>query len=180
VYGYSWQLCVSWASMATTRCVGRAGSRGRDRYGGRRHHARAIRGALRGGCTARRRGVRRPWGTVGRHICYPQRMDRNAQIAHAREHMLPIFERWTDGNVSARRLMECESADPASHEERFRSLIDTTAILRRRGRGLGTMAALDAAAACARAYVGVPTDEFDQACWRARTADVETREGISG
>jgi hypothetical protein len=122
-------------------------------------------------------GTSPPWGGL---LAILMPMDRDKQVAYCIERMLPIWERWTDGNLAARRLLECARADPASREERFRILIDTTAILRRRGQGLGTMAALDAATACARAYVGVPTDEFDQACWRARTADVEARGGISG
>jgi hypothetical protein len=38
--------------------------------------------------------------------------------------LLLIWERWTDGNLAMRRMLECESADPRSHEERRRILME--------------------------------------------------------
>jgi hypothetical protein len=59
--------------------------------------------------------------------------DQDDQRAYCHEHILPIWERWTDGNLAARRLLECTSADPASHEELFRRLLGTTRELGDRG-----------------------------------------------
>jgi len=48
-----------------------------------------------------------------------------AQLVYVREHLLPIWERWTDGNLAVRRALECDSADLASHEERCNILFQT-------------------------------------------------------
>jgi hypothetical protein len=98
--------------------------------------------------------------------------DTSDQRAYCREHILPIWERWTDGNVAARRLLECESADPASHVALFGRLMATTHELRTRGHDAGTRAALAAASVCCDAYIGVPTDRFEAACTRATTAHI--------
>jgi hypothetical protein len=56
--------------------------------------------------------------------------DREDQRAYCLAFMVPVWERWTDGNTAARRLLECESPDPTSHEERLRRLTATTTALR--------------------------------------------------
>jgi hypothetical protein len=38
---------------------------------------------------------------------------------------LAVRERWTDGNLAMRRLLENQSADPRSHDERRRILMET-------------------------------------------------------
>src|SRR5258708_7703639 len=68
--------------------------------------------------------------------------DRDTQIAYCLEHILPIWERWTDGDPAVRRLLECESADPVQSEERFQELKATTLRLRKRGRNARIAAAL--------------------------------------
>jgi hypothetical protein len=94
------------------------------------------------------------------------------QLAYCRVHILPIWERWTDGNVAARRLLECESADPASRVALFGRLMATTHELRMRGRDASTRAALAAASVCFNAYSGVPPDHFEAACARATVAHI--------
>jgi hypothetical protein len=93
--------------------------------------------------------------------------DNAEQRAYCRKHMLPIYERWTDGNLAARRLLECESADAASHEELFRRLLDTTRELGARGNDSSVRAARSAASVCCQAYIGVPADRFAWVCERA-------------
>jgi hypothetical protein len=96
--------------------------------------------------------------------------DRTAQLAYCQEHMLPIWEHWTDGNLVARHLLECESADPARSEERFQELLATTFQLRKRGRSARVAAALAAASVVCSAYIGVPGGQFKQTCRRAEEA----------
>jgi hypothetical protein len=103
--------------------------------------------------------------------------DNAEQRAYCREHMLPIYERWTDGNLAARRLLECASADPASHEELFRRFLDTTRELGVRGNDGSVRAARSAASVCCQAYIGVPDDRFAWACKRAFDADAVARHG---
>jgi hypothetical protein len=98
--------------------------------------------------------------------------------AYCREHILPIYERWTDGNLAARRLLECASADPASQEELFRRLLNTTRELGARGHDSSVRAARCAASVCCQAYVGVPADRFAWACTRAVDADAEARRAM--
>ena len=43
-------------------------------------------------------------------------MDTAPGLDHCREILLPIRERWTDGNLAMRRALDCESADPLTHE----------------------------------------------------------------
>jgi hypothetical protein len=94
------------------------------------------------------------------------------QGTSCRQHILPIWERWTDGNLAARRLLERTSADPASHVALFGRLMATTHALRTRGHDAGTRAALAAASVCCAAYIGVPPDRFGAACTRATTAHI--------
>jgi hypothetical protein len=101
------------------------------------------------------------------------------QLDYCREHMLPIWERWTDGNLAARRLIECASADPASHEELFRRLLDTTRELGARGHDSSVRAARCAASVCCQAYIGVPADRFTWACKRATDADAAARKELA-
>ncbi|MDB5075583.1 MAG: hypothetical protein JWO42_1762, partial [Chloroflexi bacterium] len=61
-------------------------------------------------------------------------MDNDAdQLAYCHEHMLPIWERWTDGNQAVRRFLECTSADPVTHEEMLQQLLDTSIAISRYG-----------------------------------------------
>jgi hypothetical protein len=92
---------------------------------------------------------------------------------------VPIWERWTDGNLAARRLLECTSAEPASHDELFRALMATTRELRARGRTASIIAACAAASACTKAYVGLPDLRFAEACTRAMDADAAARKELA-
>ncbi len=98
--------------------------------------------------------------------------EREARLRYCRAALLPTWERWTDGNPALRRFLECGSADPASHEERLHILIRTTGDLRRLGCGSpGVRAAILAASACLKAYVGVPEALWREAVERAVAAE---------
>jgi hypothetical protein len=85
------------------------------------------------------------------------------QARCCQEQLLPIWEKWTDGNPALRRFLACQSADPASHEERMHMLIRTTGDLRRLGKDSpGVQAAILAASASLKGYVGLP-----DGTWRA-------------
>ena len=84
--------------------------------------------------------------------------DRSSQTTYAHEHLLPIWERWTDGNLAMRRSLECESADPKSHEERRNILFETQCRFQGRGESAANMAALLAAQACQYALLGYPLE----------------------
>jgi hypothetical protein len=94
------------------------------------------------------------------------------QRAYCLTHIVPLWERWTDGNLAARRLLECGRTDPVRQSERFHRFMSTTRELRTRGGDAGTAAALAAASACCSAYTGVPPDRFEAACTRATAAHI--------
>jgi hypothetical protein len=101
------------------------------------------------------------------------------QRAYCLASIVPLWERWTDGNLAARRLLECMSADPASHEELLRRLLDTTQELGIRGNDSSVRAARTAASVCCQAYIGVPADRIAWACKRATDADAAARKELA-
>jgi hypothetical protein len=110
------------------------------------------------------------------HGPYPHaRHDHADQHAYCLAHIVPLWERWTDGNLAARRLLECTSVDPDSHEERFQMMMTTTRELCTRRASPSIEAALLAAAACVNAYSGVPTERFAMAWHRALDVDAVVR-----
>ncbi|MDB5057211.1 MAG: hypothetical protein JWO59_683 [Chloroflexi bacterium] len=102
------------------------------------------------------------------------------QLEACHKFILPIWERWTDGNPAVRRLIECSSADPNTYDERFRLLLNTTAELSRHSDGVGIRAALAAASACCNAYIGVPDERFRTVCARAAALDRAARGELQG
>jgi hypothetical protein len=100
----------------------------------------------------------------------PENVD---QRASCREHMLPIYERWTDGNSTMRKLLECESMDLAAHERLFWRLLNVTRQLHQQGYDVSALAALRAASVCTHAYIGVPSERFEEACDMAVQANIE-------
>jgi hypothetical protein len=98
------------------------------------------------------------------------RMDRDAQRAYYRERILHIWECWTDGNLAARRLIECETADLAGHEELFRRVLDTTRELGARGNDSSVRAARSAALVCCQEpLVGLRSSSRRHRCPSCRT-----------
>jgi hypothetical protein len=93
------------------------------------------------------------------------------QLEYCYTHMLPIWERWTDGNQAVRRFLECTSADTVMHEEALRRLLDASIELSRHGDTPGIRAALAAASACCNANIGVPAEQFLVVCERAALQD---------
>ncbi len=82
--------------------------------------------------------------------------DRSSQIVCVCDYLLPIWERWTDGNLAMRRALECESADPLTHEERRNILFQTQSRFQGIGESPANMAAMLAAQACQYALLGYP------------------------
>jgi hypothetical protein len=97
--------------------------------------------------------------------------DDGDQFPYCHAHMLPNWERRTDGNPAMRRLIECNSADPHSYNELFTRLVNTAAEIRLQGDVSSVRAALAAADGCCQAYVGVPQERFIAACSRAEAHD---------
>lgn len=88
---------------------------------------------------------------------------REARLAFCHEELLPIWERWTEGDASLRGLLE-GGADPDGEEDRLRALVRATEELRRRGAGSPDVeATLRAASACFKAYIGVGEIEWREA-----------------
>jgi hypothetical protein len=106
------------------------------------------------------------------------REDRAAQCAYAYEHLLPIWERWTDGNLAMRRALECESADSHTHEERRNILFQIQLRLGGRGDSAPTMAALLSAEACQYALLGYPLAMVEQVGSAAITAHTRASEAV--
>jgi hypothetical protein len=102
-------------------------------------------------------------------------MNRDAQLAYCHEYMLPIWERWTDGNLDARRFLECDQTDPDWIESRLDIFIAAITATRRSGKSYAVGAALLAADVCLFAHIGVPADWFDRVCRRALEADAMAR-----
>jgi hypothetical protein len=88
--------------------------------------------------------------------------DRAAQRAYAYEYLLPIWERWTDGNLAMRRALDCESADLSTHEERRNILFQAQCLFQGRGDSPANMAAMLAAQACMYALLGYPLAMVEQ------------------
>jgi hypothetical protein len=88
--------------------------------------------------------------------------ERADQLVYAYEHLLPIWERWTDGNLAMRRAIECDSADPPTHEERRNILFQTQCRFQCRGDSPANMAAMLAAQACQYALLGYPIEMVEQ------------------
>ena len=98
---------------------------------------------------------------------------RTAQIAYAQAHLLEIWERWTDGNAAMRRALECDSADPASHEELRTRLFATQQQFWGRGDVPSNLAPKQAAEACQFALLGYPLAMVEQTGGRAEAAHRE-------
>ena len=92
----------------------------------------------------------------------PKTRSRSAQVTYAHTHMLPIWERWTDGNLAMRRALECKSADPASHEERYNILFEAQCRFQGRGDSPANVAAMVAAQACQYALLNYPIEMVRQ------------------
>jgi hypothetical protein len=82
--------------------------------------------------------------------------------------LLSVWERWTDGDPSLRRLVGCASVDLRSHEERLRILLATTARLREHENSPGVTAALAAVRPCMLALLGAPDSRFEEAWQEAQ------------
>ena len=69
------------------------------------------------------------------------------EVDYCREVLLPIWERWTDGNLAMRRALDCESADPLTHEEYRNRLFQAQQVFHGRGETPDNLAASIAAQA---------------------------------
>jgi hypothetical protein len=88
--------------------------------------------------------------------------NRAAQLAYAHEHLLPIWERWTDGNLAMRRALDCESADLSTHEERRNILFQAQLKLEGYGDSAPNTAAMLAAQSAMYALLGYPLAMVEQ------------------
>jgi hypothetical protein len=84
------------------------------------------------------------------------------QHAYAAAHLLPIWERWTDGNLAMRRALACDSADPLTQEERRNILFQNQCRFQGRGDSPANMAAMLAAQACQYALLSYPIEMVEQ------------------
>ena len=105
--------------------------------------------------------------------------EQEQQRYHCREVLLPIWERWTDGNTALGRFLDSTSAEPASRVEQLHRLVTTTEALRRQGQRASARAALLAASACLYGYLDAPDERFwtiaRAAVWAHQTACVAAR-----
>jgi hypothetical protein len=97
------------------------------------------------------------------------------QITYCHEHMLIVWERWTGGNLAARKLVENRVGDPLSRGSLFRQLSAAVRALGPREESGGIKAAQAAAAACCQACIDTPTEYFERACRQAMVADLRAR-----
>jgi hypothetical protein len=91
-------------------------------------------------------------------------------LTYCRITLLPIWERWADGDRSMRRAPECTSADPLTHEEQRNRLFATMQQFHGRGESPANMAAKMAAEATLFALMGYPEVLVRQLGSRAEAA----------
>jgi hypothetical protein len=84
--------------------------------------------------------------------------------------LLPVWERWTDGNPAMRWALDCASADPASHEEQRNRLFAAAQRFHGRSVSPANRAAKLAAEATLFALMGYPEALVQQLGARAETA----------
>ena len=96
--------------------------------------------------------------------------DREAALAYCRAVLLPIWERWTDGNPAMQRALDCESADPLTHEEYRNRLFAAQQGFAGRGETPDNLAASIAAQAVQFALLGYPPAMVEQVGARAEEA----------
>jgi hypothetical protein len=94
------------------------------------------------------------------------------QLAYCRQYMLPIWERWTDGNLAARHLIEHQGGDPRLRARLFRALRGTVRALEAGDNPCSIKAARAAAQACCEACIGAPAEQFERTCAQASVADI--------
>jgi hypothetical protein len=82
--------------------------------------------------------------------------ERDEALDYCRSVLLPIWERWSDGNVVMRRALDCRSADPLSHEECRNRLFAAQQAFHGRGETPDNLAAGIAAQAVQYALLGYP------------------------
>ena len=99
--------------------------------------------------------------------------DRAPHLIYAYTHLLPIWEIWADGNLAMRRALECESADPLSHEEQRNRLFAAQQQFWGRGEAPSNVAPKLAAEACQFALLGYPLELVQQLGARALAAHFE-------
>jgi hypothetical protein len=93
------------------------------------------------------------------------------QLEYCLTHMLPVWERWTNGNLAARRLVERDDVDPLSRGCLFRKLHAAARTLDPAKDPSSAKAAQAAATACCQACIGMPAERFERTCRQARVAD---------
>ena len=96
--------------------------------------------------------------------------DREAALGYCREVLLPIWERWTDGNLAMRRALDCQSADPLTHEAYRNRLFAAQQGFAGRGETPDNLAAGIAAQAVQFALLGYPAAMVKQVGAKAEEA----------
>ena len=91
-------------------------------------------------------------------------MSRDDPLTYCRSVLLPIWERWTDGHPSMRRALDCESADPRTHQERREALMAIIAQLMVREGQVGTAAAVLAGMAALAALESDTGSGYERMC----------------
>ena len=94
-------------------------------------------------------------------------------LAYCYRVLLPIWERWTDGHASMRRALDCESADPRTHQERREALMAIIAQLMVREGQVGTAAAVLAGMAVLAALEAETGSGYERMCRWAVEGDRE-------
>ncbi len=87
-------------------------------------------------------------------------------VLRCQEHLLPMWERWTDGNPAFRRLLDALGADPLTRIERRAALCGVRAQLRAHG-DPGSVAAIQASLVVLLLLARVPAGMVQEADRRA-------------
>ena len=100
-------------------------------------------------------------------------LDDTPALTYCRGVLLPIWERWSDGDPSMRRALGCQSADPLTREEQRNRLFAAAQGFHGRGESPANIAAKMAAEATLFALMGYPVELVQQLGARAEAAHQE-------
>jgi hypothetical protein len=99
-------------------------------------------------------------------------------ILRCREHLLPVWERWTDGNPAFRRLLDALGAEPLMPIERRDELCRVRQLLRAYGDS-GSVAAIQASLVLLLLLARVPAGMVQEAWAAALAANRRAEEVLS-
>jgi hypothetical protein len=104
--------------------------------------------------------------------------DHDLLLTYCKHQLLPIWERWTDGNPTMRRALECLDSGPLHHKHELNGLTDAAFLLFRSASKPQSAAPLYAAIAVIYALQGYPLHVVIDAGLQAITMNATAEEEL--